>query len=87
MTMPELTEQQDRALRLILDGARQAKIARVLGVSRSRTRQIVRVLCEKFDVDAMHELPDAYRERYNREALEPLPDDGRIRVDGMHGGV
>lgn len=98
-----LTEQQDRALRLILDGARQAKIALVLGVSKSRTREIVRRLCEKFEVEAMHDLPDAYQAALERnERIDccdsavatggayhapDCDDDGRIRVDGADAKV
>jgi DNA-binding NarL/FixJ family response regulator len=85
--IPALTEQQERALRLIIDGARQTKIARVLGVSRSRTREIVRRLCEAFGVDAMADLPDAYAACLEGERHDDMPDDGKIRVDGTHSGV
>lgn len=76
---PGLTEQQDRALRLILEGARQPRIAAVLGVSRGRAREIVRRLCVLYGVDAMSELPDAV----NAGAVPVVDvddDDGRIHV-------
>lgn len=88
MSMPKLTEQQDRALRLILSGARQKKIAKVLGVSPERARDIVRRLCAIFDVYAMHEIPDAYADLLEgHDDDDDMPDDGVTRVDGTHSGV
>ena len=80
--LPKLTEQQDRALRLILGGARQAKIAKVLGVSRSRTREIVLRVCEKYDVWTMAEIPDAHQALLEDAEFRTgdSDDDGRIHA-------
>lgn len=55
----QVTEQQHRALRLILRGDPPGEVARILGVSRYRARVIVRRLCDLFDVDHVWDLADA----------------------------
>ncbi len=78
--MPQLTEVQQFALRIMEGDGTQADVASALGVSKYRARAIVRDLCDKFDCDYGWELADAAREaRTPAPALDDA-DDGRTHV-------
>lgn len=59
MRAVRLTEQQDRALRLLLRGDTPTEVARILGVSRYRARVVIREVCDRFGVDHIWDLDDA----------------------------
>lgn len=78
---PHLTEQEHRFLRLIVAGVTPTEIAGIFGLSMGRVRQVIRNLCDKYDVDWIGELADAANSSVATAAVAD-DDDGSVHVDG-----